>query len=144
METRIRVAALIVDEGRVLLVSTKKGREGFLVPPGGGLEPPETVAEAVVREALEEADLEVNCGGLVGYREVLHPGRFELELYFAAKLLQNPASVGSVSEENRKVCWVELSALPETPHFPEGLAALCQRQEEGGKPLYLGQTQIET
>jgi 8-oxo-dGTP diphosphatase len=142
METRIRVAALIIDEGRVLLVSTKKGREGFLVPPGGGLEPPETVAEAVVREAFEEADLQISCESLVGYREVLYKGRFELELYFAAELLQNPASVGSVSEENRQVCWVELSALPETPHFPEGLVTLCQHQKEGGEPLYLGRTRI--
>jgi 8-oxo-dGTP pyrophosphatase MutT (NUDIX family) len=141
METRIRVAALIVDEGRVLLVSTKKGREGYLVPPGGGLEPPETLAEGVVREAFEEADLEISCGGLVGYREVVYPERFELELYFRATLLQNPESIGSVSEEERKVRWVELSALAETPHFPEGLAGLCQRRADQ-EPLYLGRTEI--
>ena len=143
METRIRVAALILNEGRVLLVSTKKGQPGYLVPPGGGLEPPETLAEAVVREAHEEAGLRIACGALAGYREVLQAGRFELELYFAASLLQSPCAVAALSEENRQVRWVELAALADTPHFPDGLAEMCRRVAEGcGEPLYLGRSTI--
>lgn len=131
METRIRVAALIIDNERVLLVSTKKGRAGYLVPPGGGHEPPEALSEAVVREAAEEAGLCIECGELVGYRELLRPGRFEVELYFRARLLQNPDSFACVSQEERSVQWVELAALPRTPHFPERLRELCAHIRDG-------------
>lgn len=125
METRIRVAALILDGENVLLVSTKRGRAGYAVPPGGGHEPPETLAEGVVREIREETGLAIECGPLAGYRELLRPGSFEVELYFRARLLSNPDSVAGVSEENRTVRWVALEALPGTPHFPERLAELC-------------------
>ena len=143
METRIRVAALIMDGDRVLLVSTKQGQPGYLVPPGGGLEPPEALAEAVVREAHEESGLHLACGALAGYREVARADRFELELYFATRLLQSPSSVSDISEENRQVRWVELSALPHTPHFPEELGEMCRRLAENHlEPLYLGRSEI--
>lgn len=143
METRIRVAALIMEGDRVLLVGTKKGPRDTLVPPGGGLEPPETLAEAVVREVHEEAGLRIACRALAGYREVEYAERLELELFFDAQLLQDPASVGAVSAEDRPVRWVPLSALPDTPHFPEGLSELCHRLREGVKePLYLGRAKL--
>lgn len=131
METRIRVAALILDNERVLLVSTTKGKPGYLVPPGGGHEPPETLSDGAVREAMEEAGLSIECGELVGYRESLRPRRFELELYFRARLLQNPDSFDGVSEEERTVQWVALAALPQTPHFPERLRELCAHVANG-------------
>lgn len=141
METRIRVAALILDGDRVLLVSS--GRPGYLVPPGGGHERPETLEDGVVRETMEEAGLSIQCGELVGYRELLRPERFELELYFRAQLLQNPDSFDGVSEEDRTVQWVDVAALAETAHFPERLRELCAHVRDGSAgALNLGRLSI--
>ena len=61
MRERKRAAAVIVRDGRVLMVherSDRSGREWWTLP-GGGIEPGETPEEAVRREVLEEVGLVV-------------------------------------------------------------------------------------
>jgi len=68
------VSGLIVRDGRVLLV--RRGKEPFKgcwSLPGGGVEPGETLRDAVRREILEETGFEVDVGGLAGYREYFEP-----------------------------------------------------------------------
>jgi ADP-ribose pyrophosphatase YjhB (NUDIX family) len=138
METRVRVAALIVHEGRVLLVSAKTSPD-HLVPPGGGLEAGETLAQAVEREVREEAGLEVEAADLVAYGEITRDGVTQLELYLAAHPQRPPSLAAGVSAEDRQVRWVALSGLPTTLHFPVQLAELCERvQAQTVGPLYLG------
>jgi 8-oxo-dGTP diphosphatase len=58
---RKRAAAVIVRDGRVLMVherSHRSGREWWTLP-GGGIEPGETSEQAVRREVLEETGLVV-------------------------------------------------------------------------------------
>jgi len=127
---RVRVAAIIVDAGRVLLVSTKGGRPGFLVPPGGGVEEGEALAAAVEREVREEAGLAVQAGTLLAYRE-LHTRRgLALELYFGARLSAADPTPGAATE-GRQVCWVALDELPAQQHFPEQLGELARQWAAG-------------
>ena len=138
METRVRVAALIIHDDRVLLVSAKSSPD-HLVPPGGGLEAGETLVEAIEREVREEAGVAIEGGELMAFGETIRDGGTQLELYFAARLTQDPPSEAGVSEENRQVRWVALSALPSTLHFPEQLSELCERvRGQTVGPLYLG------
>ncbi|MDP9160807.1 MAG: NUDIX hydrolase [Acidobacteriota bacterium] len=61
------VGAIVIDEGRVLLI--KRGRAPLLGEwsiPGGAMELGETVREAVVREVLEETGLAVEATELLG------------------------------------------------------------------------------
>ena len=63
----VGVGAVIVDEGRVVLV--KRAHSPMLGEwsiPGGALELGETVREAVIREAREETGLDVEPVALVG------------------------------------------------------------------------------
>lgn len=140
-ETRIRVAALIVHDGKVLLVSTKRGKPGYLVPPGGGVEAGEGLVEAVEREVAEEAGLEVEAGPLLAWREFAQGEVRVLELYMAARLR------GEAEEdagEQRRVIWVEVARLGGVKHFPEGLEELCRRAEEGnGGAVWLGEAEVE-
>ena len=64
---RIRLgcsAAIFDNQGRVLL--TKRRDNGQWCLPSGGVEPGESVAEACVREVLEETGLSVRVKRLVG------------------------------------------------------------------------------
>lgn len=138
METRVRVAALILHDDHVLLVSAKTS-PGHLVPPGGGLEAGETLREAVEREVREESDVVVTSGEMIAYGEITRVGGTQLELYFTAHLTQADSLEAGLSEENRQVRWVALTDLPTTPHFPEQLAELCQLVgSRTPGPLYLG------
>jgi len=55
-ETRptVRVGAVIVVDGRLLLVRQARGRESYWLLPGGGVRFGETFAEALARELREE------------------------------------------------------------------------------------------
>lgn len=56
------------------LVIVYSDTKGYWTPPGGGVEPSETIEEAVVREVLEETNMRVIKQKLIGTLEV-----FELE-----------------------------------------------------------------
>jgi 8-oxo-dGTP diphosphatase len=61
---RKRAAAVIVRNGRVLMVHERSRRSGggeWWTLPGGGLEPGETAEEAVRREVFEETGLVVGA-----------------------------------------------------------------------------------
>jgi ADP-ribose pyrophosphatase YjhB (NUDIX family) len=142
MGVRLRAAAIVVHDGQVLLVSTKRGAPGYLVPPGGGVQAGETLQEAVVREVREEADLAIEAGRLLGYRELVHDGGMTLELYLAASLAGNLDLPSGVPPEDRCVRWIALGDLPGVPHFPEQLAELCRQALTAHTgALYLGRAE---
>jgi 8-oxo-dGTP diphosphatase len=62
---RLNVAALIVRDEQVLLVEFDDDSGLHYNLPGGGVEEGETLAEAVRREALEEAGANVDVGRLL-------------------------------------------------------------------------------
>ncbi|MCI0788648.1 MAG: NUDIX domain-containing protein [Chloroflexi bacterium] len=59
-------SALIFDEAREKFLLTRREDNGRWCLPGGGMDPGESVAEACVREVLEETGLEVRVTKLVG------------------------------------------------------------------------------
>lgn len=126
---RVRVAGVVVNGGRVLLVSTKRGQPGRMVPPGGGVERDESLTEAVEREIREEAGLAVQAGRLLAWRELRTSRGLALELYFEAAVTEGRTAP---TMEGRQVQWVALQDLPTVPHFPEQLAQLAQMATAAG------------
>lgn len=140
---RVRVAAIVTDADRVLLVSAKKSAERYMVPPGGGMESGETVHQAAAREVLEEAGIEVLPGSLIAYREVVAGGEMMLELYVAARPAGNKNPPAGVNCENRAVMWVARADLPQVAHFPHELDRLVDAARDGREgALYLGKTEF--
>jgi 8-oxo-dGTP diphosphatase len=52
------------------LVVVYSEKKGYWTPPGGGVEPGETIEEAVVREVLEETNMRVLKQRLIGYQDI--------------------------------------------------------------------------
>lgn len=57
---RDRVAAIVVENGNILLMYRINNKKEYYTFPGGGIESGETSTEALKREIMEETSIEVN------------------------------------------------------------------------------------
>ena len=106
------VAAIIENEGRVLVARRRKGIRfgGFWEFPGGKLEPGETPERGLERELAEELGLETRTGELLC--SVTYRGRgLAIEL-LAYRVLSFEGEIRLTDHD--AVRWVEPSALDES------------------------------
>ncbi|MEN6356514.1 MAG: NUDIX hydrolase [Armatimonadota bacterium] len=118
------VSALIVDDGRVLLV--KRGCEpnkGLWSLPGGSIEPGETLREATAREVFEETSLVVEAGDVVGAHEVISKDGEALLFHYVIITLRAKLISGELapSDDAADAGWVPLDQVGKYPTTP-GLA----------------------
>lgn len=153
-QVRVAARALILrDEAVLLQVCTIGGREVYLLP-GGGQEPGETLAEAVVREVREETGLVVAAGPLLWVREFiprrhgLALGGHDLHCIFACTLVDEhvgaitPAPAPHPDAAQIDVRWVALAVLAGITLWPESVhRRLCALADDGLPlaPEYLGE-----
>jgi ADP-ribose pyrophosphatase YjhB (NUDIX family) len=101
----IGVFGVILEDGKVLL-GLRRDIEWWNLP-GGGMEPGETVDEALCREVLEETGLEVQVGRLVGVYS--KPQKSEVVLTFLCSITGGALAE---TEETRECRFFALDALP--------------------------------
>jgi 8-oxo-dGTP diphosphatase len=115
-------AAVIVQDGKLLLVR-RRVAEGSLSWqfPAGAVEQGETFDEAAVREAAEEAGLNVQAVQVLGER--VHPSTGRLMGYVACDVVSGEACVAD-AEELAGIVW----APPDTfaDYVPYGFAPAVQ------------------
>lgn len=69
----LRVAGLLVYEGRILMVEQGRAGERYWLLPGGGVRFGETLSDALRREFLEELSLRVGVSKLLAIVESVSP-----------------------------------------------------------------------
>lgn len=111
------VGVLIIDQGKLLLVKRAiEPFKGYWDIPGGFLEPGEHPETGAVREILEETDLHIQLGKLLGiFMDVYETtGDPTLNLFYTAVVTGGEARAGS---DAAHVHWFDLDALPEQIAF---------------------------
>jgi 8-oxo-dGTP diphosphatase len=149
---RYGAKALIFDvdaAGRArILCLRKQGDIGlYYVLPGGGQNPGELLSETLRRECEEELGAAVEVGRLRYVQEYIgdnhefnavHGGRHFVNLYFEARLLEQPGSrpmqpdAGQVGWD-----WLDSAKLSDFPFYPRALARALNGNSGDG-PHYLG------
>ncbi len=119
-QIRIRVGALIIREGKILLAEHLKGGRQYWLLPGGGVEYGESVEEALQRELREEAGLEIRVMDLLWTLDSIPPDhhRHVLNLIFEAEALSGTLFPAK-EEVLQGVCWVPLAEFPNLVLFPD-------------------------
>ena len=120
MIAEVCVGAIVVDEEDLLLIRRGRGAaQGEWSIPGGRVEPGELLAEAVVRELLEETGLEGICEDLVGWAERIGPDFHYVILDFRVTLLERREPVAG--DDAAEARWVPLADVADL-NLAEGLA----------------------
>ena len=126
---RLAVRAVILREGRLLLVNAWKGRTHLWCAPGGGVEVHQSLPEALAREVLEETGLAVAVGEPCLVNEFHDPqGDFhQVDVYFRARVLAGDPDgpwtdpEGVVSHRR----WVTREEMAALRVKPDSLAAVA-------------------
>ena len=120
MTPEVCVGAIVVDDGDLLLIRRGRGpAQGEWAVPGGRVEAGELLAEAVVRELLEETGLEGICEDLVGWAERIGPDHHHVILDFRVTLLERGEP--TAGDDAAEAAWVPLVDVAEL-RLAEGLA----------------------
>jgi len=122
----VRVAAIIVRDGNILLARHERKGKSYYVLPGGGVDFGETLPEALVRELREEAGLTVRVGDLVLVNDGIPPdaARHILNLYFLAESDSGEPVVGHADKRLVGLEFLPVDQLSEITLYPDLRAEL--------------------
>ncbi|WP_127539146.1 NUDIX domain-containing protein [Paenibacillus illinoisensis] len=140
--------AVIVQNGRLLVIRLEDQYGTAYVFPGGGQEKGEELKDAVARECLEEIGQAVNVGELLHIREYIGKNHefaewdadiHQVEFYFECSLKDTDATVfeGSNPDDHQvAVEWIALEDLPSVRLYPQTIGELLLKREP--LRIYLG------
>lgn len=131
---RVRIALLMIEKDKILLVRHRKGEKTYWLLPGGGLEYGETISECAKREALEELSLEIALGDLLFANESIPSDkhRHVLNLYYQAKVIGGQIKLGD-EEVLAEAAWIEIDLIDELTLYPNTKEIL--KKVAGGEKL---------
>jgi ADP-ribose pyrophosphatase YjhB (NUDIX family) len=119
-KTVIRCRAIIVHNGRLLVVKHQKTNEYYALP-GGHLEWGEDIIEAIKREVVEELGIEPKVGRLLYVHNLIQPEKESLpakqsiEFFFEIKnghYYQDTSKLGgSHKDELAEIIWLEKNSM---------------------------------
>lgn len=139
-EVHVTVAAVVEREGQFLFVEEKIGGSTVLNQPAGHWEAGETLAEAMVREALEETAWHVAPVDLLGVYE-FHPPELPygfIRFAFRARALRlDPAR--TLDEGIERAVWLTPAQLTQqAARHRSPMVLRCVEDALAGKSLPLG------
>jgi ADP-ribose pyrophosphatase YjhB (NUDIX family) len=140
--------AVIVQDGRLLVIRLEDQYGAAYVFPGGGQEKGEELKDAVARECLEEIGQAVTVGELLHIREYIGKNHefaewdadvHQVEFYFECKLVDPKATIfeGSNPDDHQvAVEWIALEELSQGRLYPKTIGELLQNKN--ASRIYLG------
>jgi len=151
MKYRVRVAAIIIMNNKILLVKHVHPESGFewWVPPGGGLEPiDKSIHECAVREVWEETGYNSRTDEILYIREFVdvEDNAHNLEIFLKGKIVSGELTIKNVQGNGpdehyiKEVRWIDQKEVKDLIVFPEIIKENEIWQDVGGKILtkYLG------
>lgn len=129
---------MIVQNSSILLakINSPTRSKPIWMPPGGGVEPGESLEQTLIREIKEETDLQINKKQLLWIYEFIEKPYHAIEFYFRCDVIGGELKKGFDPElESDQQMLLDLSFIPmrETEELaiePEFIKEFC---ENGGE-----------
>lgn len=128
---RLAVRAIVLHEGRLLLVNAfPNGKSDLLCAPGGGAEVGTSLPENLRREVYEETGLEIEVGAPCLVNEFHDPGSafHQVDVYFRCTL-KGTAEIDPNWQDTENIVsewhWVTAEELRGLRHKPDSLGAVA-------------------
>jgi len=96
-DIRVRVAGILIKNGKLLLVAHNKNNNVYWLLPGGGVDFGESLTEALEREFLEELNIKIKVKDLLLISETIFPSgeRQILNICFCCEYIDGEYLLGS-------------------------------------------------
>ena len=91
LRPRVRVAGILIENNKILLIEHLKKNKKYWLVPGGGVDWGESTAEALIREYKEETNLDITVEKFLFLSETIAPDKKKhvIKLYFQIKIIKN-------------------------------------------------------
>lgn len=91
LRPRVRVAGILIENNKILLIEHLKKNKKYWLVPGGGVDWGESTAEALIREYKEETNLDITVEKFLFLSETIAPNKKKhvINLYFQIKIIKN-------------------------------------------------------
>ncbi len=134
----IRVAAVIIEHGKLLTMSYTYGGEKVYNLPGGNLEFGEKMKEALARELMEELGINVEAGEDVLTAEVHTSEKETVHQLFECKILSGEIELNRRETSAEEVCWISLKELENVNLYPSVGKYLLENEKSVIEDKYVG------
>ena len=125
-EGKIAQKAIIIKDGKVLLMRDPRAGRVIWEIPGGRMNINEVPQEALKREIFEELGVEIAVGDIVYMEQFLqgNEGKRAFMIAYKAELVDVTIEFNLDPAEVCEIAWVTREELPQYPLFPEFTRAL--------------------
>jgi len=128
---RLAVRAILVEEGRLLMVNAwPDGQSPLMCAPGGGVEVGSSLPDNLVREVYEETGLRIEVGAPCLVNEFHDPNStfHQVDVYFRCQVADGSPRPDQWEDPEAIVtqrAWVTQQELAGIPHKPDRLSAVA-------------------
>ncbi|NBA87392.1 NUDIX domain-containing protein [Emticicia sp. CRIBPO] len=134
----IRPALVLLKEGKILTMRYRYGERDVYNLPGGNVDFGEGLKDTLIRELVEELNLEVSVGDLLFVAEVHLKEKQTLHCVFKGEVLSGEPVLNPEQTTAHEVCWLEPENLVETNLYPSVGEALKNALEGEQINWFLG------
>lgn len=136
LKPRVRVAGILIENDRILLIEHLKKNKRYWLVPGGGVDWGESTAEALIREYKEETNLDIDVDKFLFLSETIAPNKQKhvINLYFQVRVLKNSIEEMRIGNEKnlmdlRFITKEEIEEIKLYPNIKEQLKQLLNKEE---------------
>ncbi|MCP4133944.1 MAG: NUDIX hydrolase [bacterium] len=146
-DVRVRVAGIIIDNGKLLLIAHKKNGNIYWLLPGGGVEFGESLDQALKREFLEELNISVTVHSVALVCDSIAPSgdRHIINICFYCSHSGGEFALGN---DKRLYDFAfrdkdELASVTIFPPINDDLAALINNKNDEKSEIYKGRIWLD-